>query len=358
MAGDERAAAPDLSRLAALGSDPQSHHIFQALRLIEAAFPDRPRLGRSRRPSQDAVRIGQEAELAFPPSTIAAFSLPADGAPGRLVNRFFGLFGPNGPLPLHLTEYARDRQRNMHDHTIVAFADLFHHRMASLLYRAWAAGEPAPSFDRPDDDPFAAKVAAISGRMGRGMEDRDAMPDLAKLHFAALLAQGPKNADGLLAIVSAFFRAPASIESFVGTWLHLEPHDRWKLGGAPLGRGTSLGARVWSRQSKFRIRLGPLDLETYRRVLPGGQSLKRLAAIVRNYLGDSLEWEVNLVLKASEVPEARLGRQGSLGWTTWLGQRPAGRDADDLRLLPPQRPAFAGLAHSSVNSGASARATA
>ncbi|MCL5777303.1 type VI secretion system baseplate subunit TssG [Limibaculum sp. FT325] len=340
MAGDERAAAPDLSRLAALGSDPQSHHIFQALRLIEAAFPDRPRLGRSRRPAQDPVRIGQEAELAFPPSTISAFAPPAGDAPGRLVNRFFGLFGPNGPLPLHLTEYARDRQRNVHDHTLVAFANLFHHRMTSLLYRAWAAGEPAPSFDRPDDDPFAAKVAAISGRMGRGMEDRDAMPDLAKLHFAALLGQGPKNAEGLLAIVSAFFAAPARIEGFVGTWLHLEPHDRWRLGEAPLGRGTSLGARVWSRQSKFRIRLGPVGFDAYSRLLPGGQSLKRLAAIVRNYLGDTLEWEANLVLKADEVPRMRLGHQGRLGWTTWLGERAPGRDADDLRLLPPSRHAF------------------
>jgi len=340
MAGDERAAAPDLSRLAALGSDPQSHHIFQALRLIEAAFADRPRLGRSRRPSQDAVRIGQEAELAFPPSTISAFTPPTQDGPGRLTNRFFGLFGPNGPLPLHLTEYARDRQRNMHDHTLVAFADLFHHRMASLFYRAWSAAEPAPSFDRVDDDPFAAKVAAISGRTGQGMADRDAMPDLAKLYFAALLGQGPKNGEGLLAIVSAFFNAPARIDSFVGNWLHLEPHDRWQLGSAPLGRGTSLGGRVWSRQSKFRIRLGPLDYRSYCRLLPGGQSLKRLAAIVRNYAGDVLEWEANLVLRAEEVPQARLGQEGRLGWTTWLGNRPPGRDADDLCLLPPTRPAL------------------
>lgn len=339
MASDEREAAAALTRLQALMANPQSHHIFQALRLLEAAFPDRPRLGRSHRPAQDAVRLGQEAELAFPSSTIAAFEAPAEKRPGRLTNRFFGVFGPNGPLPLHITEYARDRQRNWRDDTLVAFANMFHHRMTSLLYRAWAAGEPAPSFDRPGDDPFAEKVAAIAGLRGRALEDRDAMPDLAKLHFAARLVQGAKNAEGLLAIVSAFFRAPAAIESFVGAWLQLESQDRWSLGTSALGRGTSLGARVWSRQAKFRIRIGPVGLDDYRRLLPGGQSLKRLAAIVQNYIGDTLEWEVNLVLKADEVPATQLGKEGSLGWTAWIGRRPEG-DAAELHLLPPARPAF------------------
>ena len=59
MDPEKRAAGADLSRLAALERSPGSHHIFQALRLIEAAHPDRPRLGRSRRPAEDPVRLGQ-----------------------------------------------------------------------------------------------------------------------------------------------------------------------------------------------------------------------------------------------------------------------------------------------------------
>ena len=46
-----------------------------------------------------------------------------------------GLFGPNGPLPLHITEYVRDRIRNQNDPTLVAFADIFHHRILSLFVR-------------------------------------------------------------------------------------------------------------------------------------------------------------------------------------------------------------------------------
>ena len=63
------------------------------------------------------------------------------------VRRPLACLAPMAPLPLHLTEYARDRLRNHHDPTFTAFADMFHHRMISLFYRAWTTGEPAPSYD-------------------------------------------------------------------------------------------------------------------------------------------------------------------------------------------------------------------
>jgi type VI secretion system protein ImpH len=340
MAGEERAASVDLSPfLEALKHSPRTYHIFQALRIIEAANADQPRLGRSHRPSQDPVRLGQAPEVAFPTSTISAFSEDPETGRLRLTQQAFGLFGPHGALPLHLTEYARDRERNHHDSTLVAFADIFHHRMASLFYRAWATGEPAPSFDRRDDDPFGKKLDALAGLSGQAFEDRDAMPDLAKRHFAGLLAAAPHSEAGLRAVLARFFRAEITIESFVGSWLHLEPTDRGRLGdgamaGATLGGSASLGEKVWSRQAKFRLRIGPLSLEEYRRLLPGGQSLKRLAAIIRSYVGDTLDWDANLVLKQDEVPPTVLGSSGALGLTTWIGQRPAS-DADDLYLTAP-----------------------
>jgi type VI secretion system protein ImpH len=337
MEGDERPAPDRLRKLGRLVAEPSAFHLFQALRLIEAAYADTPRLGRSVRPAQDPVRIGQQVELAFPPVTVTAFAAkdPEGKRPGRLRQLFFGLFGPMGPLPLHVTEYARDRERNQRDTTLVGFADAFHHRATSLLYRAWASAEPAPSFDRPDDDPFAEHVAAFAGRRGAAFRNRDAMPDLAKLHFAGRLLSGAKNEEGLLAIVSAFFRAPCRIESFVGSWLELDARDRWQLGvPAQLGRSASLGARVWSRQAKFRLRIGPLSLREYRRLLPGRASLRRLASVVRNYHGDSLDWDLNLVLAKGEAPALQLGGQAQLGWTTWIGSAAREREADDLRLHP------------------------
>lgn len=337
MATGKRARPDDLTHYAQLRSDPTKYHLFHALRVIEAEHGDMPRLGTSRRAVQDPVRLGQEAELTFPTSTIADFTVEA-GKPATLTNRAFGLFGPMGPLPLHLTEFARERRRNHRDTTFIAFANTFTHRLMSLFYRAWAAGQPAPSFDRPGQDPFERKVAAISGFYGQGLARRDLMPDMAKRYFAGHLASGTKTAEGLVSLLQSFFEAPVHLQQFIGSWLDLEPDDRWQLGkAAGLGQGTSIGTRVWSRAAKFRILVGPLSLADYRRFLPGQGAIERLEAIVRNFVGDALDWDVNVILRAAEVPRMALGgANAALGHTTWVGvRRDSGRDADDLYLSPP-----------------------
>ena len=338
MATGTRSGSDALSHVERLAQNPQTHHIYVALRMLEAHFADAPRLGESRRPRQDKVRLGQEAELAFPPSTIADFKPPQGDQPARLTNRFFGLFGPQGPLPLHLTEYARDRLRNRRDPTLVAFADMLTHRMLGLLYRAWSMGEPAVSFDR-GDDPIARKVGALAGYHGDQLLDRDAMPDLAKRYFTGHLARGARNPEGLIAILSAFFEVPVQVQEFVGSWLELEPDDQWRLGAmAGLGRSTSIGQKVWTRGAKFRLRIGPLSRADYERLLPGGASLDRLQAIVRNYVGDELDWDIDLILAGDEVPRASLGGSTRLGHTSWTGTRrdpdETRPDAEDLFLYP------------------------
>lgn len=337
MEARRRPGTDDLTLYTRLVEDPRSHHIFLALRIIEAQHAGNPRLGQSRRPRQDAVRLGQEPEMAFARSTITEFKPERHSGRMRLTQLAFGLFGPNGPLPLHLTEYARERKRKRRDGAFVGFADMLTHRLLSLFYRAWTTGQPAPSFDRPDTDPFARKVAALVGIDGPAFRQRDAMPDLAKLHFAGQLSAGTKPAEALVSMISAFFSAPVQLQQFIGSWLDLEADDRWQLGKpAGLGRSTSIGNRVFTRSAKFRLRIGPLGLEDFKRLLPGNGSLERLEAIVRNHVGDALDWDVNLVLRAGEVPRSALGGTTALGHTSWLGTRRAdARDADDLYLAPP-----------------------
>ncbi|MEM9811228.1 MAG: type VI secretion system baseplate subunit TssG [Pseudomonadota bacterium] len=333
MGRDARSETNRLIHLQRLAVDPERVHLFHALRVIEAAYGEDGRLGETRRPAHDRVRLAQVPELAFPRATLERFEPPSEEAPGRLVNRFFGLWGPQGPMPLHLTEYARERMRNHRDRTLVAFGDMFIHRMMSLFFRAWASGEPAPSFDEGTRDPFSDAVAAISGYRGKPFLDRDAMPDLAKRFYAGHLANGPRHADGLVSMLRAFFGSHVTLEPFIGSWLTLEPSDRWRLGKpGRLGFDFNLGERVWSRTAKFRLRIGPLDKAGYERMLPGGGAMERLRAIVRNYLGDAFDYDIVLVLKEGEVPEMRLGEGCRLGYTSWTGERPKGRDADELQL--------------------------
>jgi type VI secretion system protein ImpH len=315
---------------------PHAFGFHALLRLFEARHPTCPRLGRSLRPAQDAIRLGQEPSVTHAPSSLAGFEPGEGGRVDRLLVHMFGLFGPDGPLPLHITEQARDRARNEGDRTLRRFIDLFHHRALSLFHRAWADVRPTVSFDRPQEDRFGHYVGALIGLSTPGLRERDAMPDLAKLHFAGLLAGQTRHAAGLGAILSAFFVVPVRVESFIGAWLTLPVADRTRIGDggrtAGLGITSLLGGRVWSRQHKFRLVMGPLTLAEYERLLPGGRSFHRLVPVVRNWAGDALGWDVNLVLRRDEVPQIRLGQQGRLGWTTWLLPRPNPADAADLFL--------------------------
>jgi type VI secretion system protein ImpH len=338
VAGENGTTAHTLELLRALQEAPYRFGFFQALRRIECAHPSRPRIGEARRPADDPIRLTQEPSVVFAPATLAACSPGNQGLPPRLAVFFLGLFGPNGPLPLHLSEYARDRLRNSGDSTFARFADVFHHRILSLFYRAWASAHPAVSFDRPDSDRFAAYLASLFGLGMPSLRGRDAVPDLAKLHYAGRLACQTRHAEGLTALLADFFGLPVALEEFIGHWLGLPEDSRWRLGESPitgtLGLSATVGDRVWDRQYKFRILFGPLSLEEYRRMLPGGESLRRLVAMVRNYLGDELDWDVNLTLKRDRVPPLKLGEQGQLGWTTWIASRPFAHDPADLLLEP------------------------
>lgn len=335
MAGDHRPQADPLDLVLALERAPFGFDFFRALRRLENLHPDRPRLGNATKAAEDPVRLGQEPTARFAPATIADFAPGAEGKPPRLQVHFLGLLGPNGPLPLHLTEYARDRLRNADDPTFARFLDVFNHRMLSLFYRAWAQAQPTVSLDRPQEDRFGDYVGSLFGIGMSAYHHRDAMPDLAKRHYAGHLSCPTRHADGLRSMLTGFLRLPVRIEELIGHWLDLPADQHWRLGASPvtgtLGENTLVGARVWDRQSRFRVRVGPLGMGDYERLLPGGASLARVVAVVRNYTGDQLSWDLNPVLKRTEIPPLRLGT-GRLGWTTWLTSRPPAKDGDDLLL--------------------------
>lgn len=322
----------------ALRAAPHEFDFFQALRRIDTLYPDRPRFGEAMRPADDPVRLGQLPSLIFAPSTLASFEPADDGHPARLSTYFFGMFGPSGALPLHLTEYARDRVRNVKDQTLVRFIDLFHHRMLSLYYRAWAQARATVGFDRPSEDRFAAEVAALFGLGMKTLRDRDGMPDLAKLHFSGRFALQTRPAEGLRAIIADYFKLPVEIEQFFPTWVRLPRASLCMLGASEatgtLGSTASIGEFFHVHHHKFRIRMGPMSFADFKRLLPDGRSLSRLLPLVRNYVGDELSWDVTLILIRDEVPAVKLGEAGMLGWTSWLGDRRSETDASDLVLEP------------------------
>jgi type VI secretion system protein ImpH len=325
-----------LAFLARLREAPYDHDFYQTLRWFECLYADQPRWGEAHRPVDEPVRLGQDPDLSFAPAPLAWFGHEPGSTTPRLKVRLFGLLGPNGPLPIHLTEYARERLRNAGDRTFSRFLDVFQHRFVALFYRAWAQAQPHVNRDRPDTDRFAGYVGAFLGLRPAAFRDRDTVPDVSKLFHVGVLMRHVRNAEGLRSVLAHFFRVPVRIQEFVAHWLALGPTERTYLGreSALLGVGAVLGARVWDRQHKFRVQLGPLTLEQYESFLPGGARLIKLIDWIRFYLSIELDWDVQLILTTDEVPRLTLDSTRRLGWTTWLGARRRAEPANELCLHP------------------------
>ncbi|WP_081771955.1 type VI secretion system baseplate subunit TssG [Paraburkholderia nodosa] len=340
-----------------LRAAPHEHDLFHLLRWIDALAGGEAPLGEAQHPAGEPVRLGQTPSLSFAPSMVAAVDGEENGhapdGPPRVHIYGFGLFGPNGPLPQHVTEYAYERVHSFGDHSMAAFADLFHHRLIVLLYRAWADAQPVVGLDRPGESRFDRYVASLIGLAGARnaappLHARDAPGRHAKSFQAGHWVRQTRNPEGLAQILRHDFGVRVRIVEHVVRWIALGERQRGAIGavrgprrgggqvarqraaGAALGEGALLGRAVRDAQGNFRIVLGPLPLARYQAFLPGGADSARLVHWVREYIGAEFGWDLQLELAASEVPCAAPGGAGRLGLSTWLGRRLSREPARDL----------------------------
>lgn len=318
---------------------------FQAVRVLERLFPERRPVGREAKPAQEVVRFRSHASLSFPPSQIYEITRPADaGGPAEMAVAFMGLTGPAGVLPRHYTELLIERMRQK-DPALRDFLDLFNHRFISLFYRAWEKyrvhiGYERAASNRQGDDPLSLCLFDLIGMGTKGLQGRLGVEDETLLYYAGLMAQHPRSASALEGLLAAYFEVPVRTLQFAGQWLPLSEEDRSHLGvgeaNNALGVNTVLGSRVWDQQAKFALRVGPLTYAEFCALLPSGEAFESLVQLTRFFVGQEFDFDVQLVLRAAEVPRCQLGEAGSnaprLGWSTWLKTREFVRDVDETVL--------------------------
>jgi type VI secretion system protein ImpH len=366
-----RDSTPAWSGLAAhLFDEPYEFDFFQAVRLLHKLLPDRTPIGRGGPPSREPVRLRAWVSLNFPPSAIFDLTVPTPDQPIPVMTQaFMGLFGPSGILPRHYTELMIRLQRDSkgpEKFLLRDWLDLFNHRLVSLFYRAWEKYRfvlpyERCEYERIDPDLFTRTLLSLTGLGIPPLRNRltvttgavhepaghesvlASVDDLSVLYYGGFFAHRPRNALSLQALVGHYFQTPVEVIQFLGQWLALEPPVQTRLGAVDgnceLGASSVVGDKIWNVQNKIRIRLGPLPYERFLDFLPDSNPTPArkdfflLLHLVRLYVGSELDFDVQLVLKAEDVPEAQLTSEGTigarLGWNTWIRTAPFPTDADD-----------------------------
>ena len=338
---DRREAAPLIDRLLAA---PQEFEFVQAVRILLGwlagqGVPAGEAL-------QTHLRFANSLRLGFPASeveSLARFHPPGamagdeGGLAGfTLTPGFMGLLGVHGALPAQVTERIAAWQASHDDEAPRAFLDLLSGRMLALFYRAWHKHR----IEHEElGQPLLLALAGIpdGGRASGG----GVLPDTLFAHFAGLLQQRPVCAVVLERVLASYFGELVRLEEAVGHWAVLDAGEQPALGvNARLGDNTLLGERSWRPDLRARLRIGPLDRDAFAGFLPGGARAEALRAILALVAEPTVGFEVQLVLRASDVGPSRLAGgaavPSSLGRDSFLlgsGGEPARADRADMRYL-------------------------
>ncbi len=314
---------------ARLGREPYRFGFFQALRLLCLMQPAAER-AQGGLPSK--LRFRTVGTLAFPPSEVARYqTMEATGQPvDELEVAFMGLTGPSGVLPSPYTEMVQDRRAHHHDEGLHRFLDLFSHRAIALLAEAWRKSRFWHAHELTGESSFTQHVMDLAG--GQNPE-RQPLPGHTLAYFAGTLARRVPSASGLALALSGWIGRPVVLEQFVGQWVHLSEADQSCLGrtGMTLGQDAFVGSRVWDRQSKLRLRIGPLAADKISTFLPGGEIAQSLTRFLRHSLGLSLACDLALLVEAEGIHPPRLEPNGPrLGLDTWLTTQPLSGHREDV----------------------------
>ncbi|MEL6617275.1 MAG: type VI secretion system baseplate subunit TssG [Pseudomonadota bacterium] len=288
---------------------------LQAMRFLERRAGKKPRIGQSRRISQDVVDMGQDPYTGFAASDLSEAAMDAN--PPRLRPRFLGFFGPFGPLP-HAISREVDRWVRNGDRAFVRFADIFVARFQQLFYRAWSDARPITQHDHPSGGQFPRFLRALTGDASPAYDGISPVDDTVRLRYTALTMGRVRSPVRLRQVLRAHFGVHVRVEEFVTSWLDFAEEDRSVMGlqGMGLGRDLRVGQRAPSISEKIVLHLECDTMDQYRSFLPGRDRQAELRDLVQGYLGAFFEIDVALWLPRYEIAPAQLGQTTQLGWTS------------------------------------------
>lgn len=335
-----------------LRAEPYRFEFFQAVRLLLAQFRRR-----SSAHEQDAlgqvIRFRSSISLAFPPSEIESMEFDwhekdAGEAPARfngvtLTPSFIGLTGPMGVLPRHYTQHVAEREIYYRDTATRAFLDIFTTRAVALFYQSWVKSRLHLQYETDRKNKFLPMALSLAGLGLAGTRERlgngaNGIADESLAYYASALRQRPQSVQWFSRVIADYFRVHCNVEQFVGQWIRLPEQEVTRLGesNCALGQTSFCGDRMWDRQNKVRLTIGPMRKKQFDAFLPGSEACANLKQFFRLMVGATFDCEVRLILDKRDVAAAALGGAAGnvrLGWSGWMKSREVESDFADAAYL-------------------------
>lgn len=304
-----------------------SQDFFELLRRVERASPHQPRLGTSGARSQRQLRIVQPADMAFAPREVAdvrqRLSDSSGGPQVTIYCRHFGLFAPYGPLPIYVTEHARNESLAKRNQAFQDFASLLSQRMAILHYRAWAQLKVTVGHDRAEANAFLQHIQQIAGVTSK----QGLNPHVARVRslFPGAYLPGRGSLPKLQEILTHYFSVPVHLKPHKGLWID----DSRNTENQRLGRlgTTRIGQRFFDIQHSLAVNIGPVSEPEYRHYQRGSERLHTLVHLCHDFVRHRMVLDVNLLIQTSPSMACRLGA-GNLSRHCWL------KPGSALRIQP------------------------
>lgn len=242
------------------------------------------------------------------------------------VINILGLYGNDSPFPRCYHEQVAIQQ---YIHTegeipLQNFLDIFNNRFYWLYYQAWKKYRFYLQINDEKDNRVLERIFSFIGQGPQFVRERPSINAYKLLQLSGILCNRIRNKDGLIVLLSEFFPHKIKITEFIPCMVKV--HGLPKMGSRSkdytfrLGKNSLLGRSILDSMSRICITIGPMKFDDYLDFLPKGENAKLLKELLKIYLNDGLEYDLECIIDSSSIRDVPWNDERvKMGQSFWLG---------------------------------------
>ncbi|MCP3901507.1 MAG: type VI secretion system baseplate subunit TssG, partial [Desulfobacteraceae bacterium] len=276
-----------------------SFSFFQAYRLLKSI---------SKKKNMD-VRVTSNPSLSFPAAGVSR--IKRQDYRYDLISNMLGIYGTLSPLPTFYTEELIEEIAN-NEFNSKDFLDVINHRLYELLFDGWTKYKTMLKIVEQasivDADRFFSLIGMGEESLRKHIDNPNEL-----LRYTGLFIANSRSASGLKSMLKdAFNGIKIEIVQCSERQAIIPTEQRASLGdNIGLGENTLLGEYNLDTVGSFKIKVGPVSLDDYRKFFPEQEYHKKLILLTQLYLSQPFDYDFEVMLDKKEHPKTTQPGKGS-----------------------------------------------